>query len=98
MLAAAVPDVAAAWEKLNNSDGILVPGGFGNRGVEGKILAANYARVNDRPYLGICLGMQVRCTARSLRTSHTSSRGEQSSTPVSGRFGGLLCPGLTAKA
>ncbi|GAB4823125.1 hypothetical protein N2152v2_010171 [Parachlorella kessleri] len=49
----------AAWEKLHNADGILVPGGFGNRGVEGKILAANYARVNDRPYLGICLGMQI---------------------------------------
>ncbi len=36
-----------------------MPGGFGDRGVEGKILAANYARVNKIPYLGICLGMQV---------------------------------------
>ena len=36
-----------------------MPGGFGNRGVEGKILAANYARLNKKPYLGICLGMQV---------------------------------------
>ena len=40
-------------------DGILVPGGFGNRGVEGKILAAKYARENNIPYLGICLGMQT---------------------------------------
>ena len=40
-------------------NGILVPGGFGGRGVEGKILAARYARVNKIPYLGICLGMQV---------------------------------------
>ena len=40
-------------------DGILVPGGFGNRGIEGKILAAKYARENNVPYLGICLGMQT---------------------------------------
>ncbi len=50
---------AASWEKLKAADGVLVPGGFGNRGVEGKILAANYARVNKVPYLGICLGMQI---------------------------------------
>jgi CTP synthase len=40
-------------------DGILVPGGFGNRGIEGKILAAQYARENKIPYLGLCLGMQI---------------------------------------
>lgn len=40
-------------------DGILVPGGFGNRGIEGKILAARYARTHGIPYLGICLGMQI---------------------------------------
>ncbi|MDX5407585.1 CTP synthase [Rheinheimera fenheensis] len=44
---------------LAGVDGILVPGGFGERGVEGKILAAQYARENKVPYLGICLGMQV---------------------------------------
>jgi CTP synthase len=38
--------------------GVLVPGGFGSRGVEGMICAANWARVNNRPYLGICLGFQ----------------------------------------
>ena len=46
-------------ELLGDVDGVLVPGGFGNRGVEGKIIAAKYARENDIPYLGICLGMQT---------------------------------------
>lgn len=46
-------------EILGDMDGILVPGGFGSRGIEGKILAANYARTHDIPYLGICLGMQI---------------------------------------
>lgn len=46
-------------EVLEGLDAILVPGGFGERGVEGKILAAKYARENKIPYLGICLGMQV---------------------------------------
>lgn len=44
---------------LSPADGILVPGGFGDRGIEGKILAVKYAREHDVPYLGICLGMQV---------------------------------------
>jgi CTP synthase len=44
---------------LAGADGILVPGGFGARGIEGKICAANYARENKIPYFGICLGMQV---------------------------------------
>lgn len=48
-----------ADELLSGSDGILVPGGFGDRGIEGKILAAKYARENDIPYFGICLGMQI---------------------------------------
>lgn len=46
-------------ERLAGKDAILVPGGFGERGVEGKILTARFARENDIPYLGICLGMQV---------------------------------------
>ncbi|WP_435235127.1 CTP synthase [Psychromonas sp. PT13] len=46
-------------EVLGTVDAILVPGGFGERGIEGKILAAQYARENKIPYLGICLGMQV---------------------------------------
>jgi len=46
-------------EPIKNMDAILVPGGFGKRGVEGKILAVKYARENNVPYLGICLGMQL---------------------------------------
>lgn len=46
-------------EKLNEVDGILVPGGFGQRGAEGKIQAAQYARENNIPYFGICFGMQM---------------------------------------
>ena len=47
---------------LGGIHGIIVPGGFGERGWEGKIVAANYARVNEIPYLGLCLGMQVMVT------------------------------------
>lgn len=50
---------AKGVEVLEGLDGILVPGGFGERGVEGKIMAAQYARENNLPYFGICLGMQV---------------------------------------
>lgn len=46
-------------EVFKDVDGILVPGGFGSRGIEGKILACNYARTHNIPYLGICLGMQI---------------------------------------
>jgi CTP synthase len=46
-------------ELLSDADGILVPGGFGDRGVEGKILATQYAREQKKPFLGICLGMQL---------------------------------------
>ncbi|MEA5040791.1 MAG: CTP synthase [Clostridiaceae bacterium] len=46
-------------EQLDGCAGILVPGGFGNRGIEGKILAAKYAREHKIPYLGLCLGMQI---------------------------------------
>lgn len=48
-----------AKKYLKDVDGILVPGGFGNRGIEGKIKAIQYARENDIPYFGICLGMQT---------------------------------------
>ncbi len=49
------------FERLERADGIVVPGGFGERGIEGKILAARFARVRQVPYLGLCLGMQVMC-------------------------------------
>lgn len=47
------------WEKLKNCAGIVVPGGFGNRGTEGKILVAEYCRKENVPYLGLCLGSQI---------------------------------------
>ncbi|MCD7888536.1 MAG: CTP synthase [Oscillospiraceae bacterium] len=46
-------------ETLSHVDGIIVPGGFGNRGIEGMVLAAKYVRENNVPYFGICLGMQI---------------------------------------
>ena len=52
-------EVGDPAEILSTADAILVPGGFGQRGVEGKIKAAEYARVNNIPYFGLCLGMQV---------------------------------------
>ncbi|XP_045899095.1 CTP synthase 1-like, partial [Micropterus dolomieu] len=48
-----------AWQKLCSADGILVPGGFGVRGTEGKIQAINWARKQKIPFLGVCLGMQL---------------------------------------
>ena len=48
-----------AAQVLSGCSGILVPGGFGDRGIEGMIAAARYARENNVPYLGICLGMQI---------------------------------------
>lgn len=47
-----------AWKRLCECEGVLVPGGFGQRGVEGKIAAAQWARTKGKPYLGICLGLQ----------------------------------------
>lgn len=52
-------DSEQAEEKLAKVDGVLVPGGFGIRGIEGKVQAARYAREHDVPYLGLCLGLQV---------------------------------------
>ena len=48
-----------AEKLLEGCDGLLVPGGFGVRGVEGKIIAAGYAREHGLPFLGVCLGFQV---------------------------------------
>jgi CTP synthase len=47
------------WTKVKEADGVIVPGGFGNRGTEGKIMAAKYCRESKKPYLGLCLGMQM---------------------------------------
>ena len=48
-----------AWNKVKKAHGVVVPGGFGNRGFDGKVLAAQYCRENKKPYLGICLGFQA---------------------------------------
>ncbi len=63
---------------FGDCDGILVPGGFGNRGIEGKIQAAKYARENDLPYFGICLGMQTAVIeyARSVLGFENANSGE----------------------
>ncbi len=61
-------DSSSSWKDLKTVDGIVVPGGFDSRGVEGKILACKWARENKVPYLGLCLGMQIMIIegARSL--------------------------------
>ncbi|XP_057453329.1 uncharacterized protein LOC130745195 [Lotus japonicus] len=68
----------AAWDLLKGANGILVPGGFGDRGVQGKILAAKYARENSVPFLGICLGMQIAVIefARSVLGLHDANSTE----------------------
>ncbi|XP_076279347.1 CTP synthase-like [Lasioglossum baleicum] len=48
-----------AWQQLYKSDGVIVPGGFGKRGMLGKMEACKWCRTNDKPFLGICLGLQV---------------------------------------
>lgn len=74
---------------LSGLDGILVPGGFGERGVEGKIKAAQYARENNVPYLGICLGMQVALIefarhVAGMEDAHSTEFNKASSHPVVG--------------
>ena len=55
---------------LGDADGILVPGGFGSRGIEGKICAANFARENKVPFFGICLGMQIAVVEFARNVAH----------------------------
>ena len=54
-------DKSNVEEKLSNLDGIIIPGGFGDRGIEGMLIAIEYARINKIPLFGICLGMQLIC-------------------------------------
>lgn len=72
---------------LENVDGILVPGGFGARGVAGKICAARYARERQVPFFGICLGMQIAviefaCHVAGLPGAHSTEFDEQAAHPV----------------
>jgi CTP synthase len=66
------------WEKLKSLDGIVVPGGFDSRGIEGKILSARWARENNVPYFGLCLGMQIMLieAARNLCKLPTANSAE----------------------
>jgi len=76
-------DPDAAGKRLEDADGILVPGGFGHRGVEGKIAAIRHARENGVPFLGICLGMQLSVieAARNLAGIEEASSTEFGPTP-----------------
>lgn len=72
---------------LSGVDGILVPGGFGDRGIEGKIIASKYARERNIPYFGICLGMQVAVieyarNVTGLKNAHSSEIDGQTPHPV----------------
>ncbi|SDU08911.1 CTP synthase [Verrucomicrobium sp. GAS474] len=72
---------------LEGMDGILVPGGFGSRGTEGKIMAAQFAREHKIPYLGLCLGMQIGViefcrNVLGLRDAHSTEFNEKSPHPV----------------
>lgn len=62
---------------LRSCDGIVVPGGFGKRGTEGKIMAAEYALENDVPYLGLCLGLQVACIAAARKGGVKDANSEE---------------------
>jgi CTP synthase len=69
-------DDSELWQQVHDADGILVPGGFGDRGIEGKIMAAQFARENSVPYFGLCLGMQlmvVEFARNVLKTDHVNS-------------------------
>ncbi len=72
------------WEIVREADGIVVPGGFGSRGIEGKIRAARYARENRVPYLGLCLGMQlmvIELARYALKSEDVNSTEFDRSTP-----------------
>jgi CTP synthase len=73
-------------EKLQGSQAVVVPGGFGSRGVEGKIIAAQYALTNKLPYLGLCLGMQVACIGAvrlaGNKDAHSTEFDEKTNNPV----------------
>lgn len=72
-------------EKLKNCDGILIPGGFGNRGIEGKFYAINYARKHKIPFFGICFGFQISiieyarniCNIKNATSEEFNEKGEQ---------------------
>ena len=64
-------------KQLDEVDGLVVPGGFGARGTEGKIKAATYALEKDKPYLGLCLGLQMACVAAARRAGLDKANSEE---------------------
>ena len=66
-----------AKKQLEAVDGLVVPGGFGVRGTEGKIAAATYALEKDKPYLGLCLGLQMACVAAARRAGLEGANSEE---------------------
>lgn len=66
-----------ALKALDEVDGVVVPGGFGLRGVEGKIVAADYCLEHDKPYLGLCLGLQAACIAAARRGGLSGAASEE---------------------
>jgi len=80
-------DNRKSFSDLKNYNGIIVPGGFGGSGVEGKIAAVNYARLNEIPYLGLCYGLQLAVIefARNvcgLKDAHTTEVNPKTNAPV----------------
>ena len=72
-------------DRLAGAAGILVPGGFGHRGIEGKVLAAHYARDHQVPYLGLCLGLQcavIEFARERHRDPRTSTRPSSTCSPT----------------
>lgn len=91
------------WQMLCESDGVLVPGGFGSRGIEGKIKACKWCRENRKPFLGICLGLQAAVIefARNvldLKDAHTTEIDSKTANPLvidmpehhTGQMGGTM--------
>jgi len=80
-------DDSSKLKELRSLDGIIVPGGFGNRGIEGKIMAIEYCRKNKIPYFGLCYGMQLACIefARNvvkLKDAHTTEIDPKTKNPI----------------
>lgn len=76
----------SAWNTLRSANGVVVPGGFGNRGIEGMVLACKYVRENKVPFLGICLGLQVAVIEYTRNIlGKTSASSEEFDSQLTGR-------------
>lgn len=80
---------------LGSLDGIIVPGGFGDRGIEGMITAAKYARETGVPYFGICLGMQIMVIEYARNVGASLTPPPASLTPAAGTRSSTSCPART---